>query len=73
MVEYIDPKIYEFASSTKINKFELKLKEGDEVHQITSSLDRYGEVIIEGKDRKEVDDELRKIALSVENCLIISK
>lgn len=73
VVEYIDPKIYEFVSSTKINKFELKLKEGDEVHQITSSLDRYGEVIIEGKDRKEVDDELRKIALSVENCLIISK
>lgn len=73
VVEYIDPKIYEFVSSTKINKFELKLKEGDEVHQITSSLDRYGEVIIEGKNRKEVDDELRKIALSVENCLIISK
>lgn len=38
-----------------IYSLNLKLKEGNEVHQITSSLNRYGEFIVEAKDRKELD------------------
>lgn len=38
-----------------IYNFNLKLKEGDEVHQITSSLNRYGEFIVKAEDREELD------------------
>lgn len=34
---------------------ELNLHEGDEVHQITSSLNRYGEYIVEARDREDLD------------------
>ncbi len=73
IVKYIDPKIYELTSSTRVNRFSLKLKKGDEVHRITSSLDRYGEVIINGKNREEVDNELNRIMLSIKKSILISK
>ena len=38
-----------------IYSLNLKLKEGDEVHQITSSLNRYGEFIVEAENRAELD------------------
>ena len=38
-----------------IYSLNLKLKEGDNVHQITSSLNRYGEFIVKAEDRKELD------------------
>lgn len=56
VVKKIDPKIKEVVNWPAVCRFELKLKEGDEVHQITSSLDRYGEFIIEGNTYKEIGD-----------------
>ena len=38
-----------------IYSLSLKLKEGDEVNQITSSLNRYGEFIVKADNRKELD------------------
>jgi carbamoyl-phosphate synthase large subunit len=38
-----------------IYSLNFKLKEGDEVHQITSSLNRYGEFIVEAMNRVELD------------------
>ena len=55
-VEKIDTKALEEAKSWPgINSLIIKLKEGDEVHQITSSLNRYGEFIVKAEDREELD------------------
>lgn len=40
------PNVYSFATSLKV---------GDEIHPITSSLNRYGQFIVKGGTRKEVD------------------
>lgn len=60
VVKRIDPQINEVASWPGVYSFELKLKEGDEVHQITSSLNRYGEVIVKGENGSIVEDRLLK-------------
>jgi carbamoyl-phosphate synthase large subunit len=52
VVKRIDPQINEVASWPGVYSFELKLKEGDKVHQITSSLNRYGEMIILADNRE---------------------
>ena len=65
MVKHIDPKIDEVTSWPGVYSFELKLKVGDEVHQITSSLSRYGEFIIEAKNREE----LNKMMAEYEKCV----
>ena len=62
VVKKIDPKIKEVVNWPAVCRFELKLKEGDEVHQITSSLDRYGEFVIEGNTYKEINDRMKVYA-----------
>ena len=54
VVKRIDPQINEVASWPGVYSFELKVKEGDAVHQITSSLNRYGEVIVFGENDGEM-------------------
>lgn len=55
VVKSIDPQINDITTWPGVYGFELKLKEGDEVHQITSSLNRYGEFIVEAKNREELN------------------
>ena len=55
VVKKIDPLINEVVNWPGVYSFELKLKEGDEVHQITSSLNRYGEFILVGKSFDEIN------------------
>lgn len=55
-VTAIDEQISEVVSWPNIHSFGLKLKVGDNVNQITSSLNRYGQFVVTGKDREEVDD-----------------
>lgn len=55
VVKHIDPKIEDVVSGPGVYSFELKLKEGDKVHQITSSLNRYGEMIISADNREGLD------------------
>ena len=59
IVKKIDPQINDVASWPGVYSFELKLEEGDEVHQITSSLNRYGEFIIVGKSFDEVNTTMK--------------
>lgn len=59
VVKRIDPQINEVASWPGVYSFELKLKEGDEVHQITSSLNRYGEFILVGKSFDEINTTMK--------------
>lgn len=55
-VTAIDEQISEVVSWPNIHSFGLKLKVGDNVNQITSSLNRYGQFVVTGKNREEVDD-----------------
>lgn len=55
-VEKIDTKALDEAKNWPgVYSLNLKLKVGDEVHQITSSLNRYGEFIVKAEDREELD------------------
>lgn len=54
-----------------IYRLNLKLKEGDEVHQITSSLNRYGEFIVTAKNREELDVLMEKYEESTKNKITI--
>ena len=66
IVKKIDPQINDVATWPGVYSFELKLKEGDAVHQITSSLNRYGEVIVKGEDWKMVDKRLKEYNKALE-------
>ena len=54
-VAVIDPAIDEVAAWPAIKEFSTSLKVGDEIHPITSSLNRYGQFIVHGETREEVD------------------
>lgn len=54
-VASIAPEIAEVTSWNKVELFDLKLKEGEEVGKITSSLNRYGQFIVKGDTRLEVE------------------
>ena len=69
MVKRIAPRISEVPTWPGVYNFELKLKESDEVHLITSSLNRYGEVIVSGEDRKMVDERLDEYNKALENII----
>lgn len=60
IVKRINPQIKEVSSWSGVKHFNLKLHEGDQVNKITSSLNRYGEFIVEGDGRKEVDERLEE-------------
>lgn len=51
----IDKKIQSVTAWEGVKDFTLKLKEGDNVNQITSSLNRYGYFIVQANNRKELD------------------
>lgn len=54
-IEGIDEKISEIFTLPNVVEFQFKLKVGDKVNRITSSLNRYGEIIIQGDDRAMID------------------
>lgn len=59
-VTAIDSKINEVSSWQNMYCFQLKLKVGDKVNQITSSLNRYGQFIVTGHSREEIDKLVEK-------------
>lgn len=54
-VTAIDPAINGVSTWQNVYSFATSLKVGDEIYPITSSLNRYGQFIVKGTDRKEVD------------------
>lgn len=64
-VKRIAPEITEIDSLPHIHKFKLKLKAGDSIHPITNSLNRYGQFIVDGKTRREVDELIEKYELEI--------
>lgn len=59
-VTSIDPKINDIKDAEGVEQFDFKLKVGDKVPPITSSLNRYGQFIVSGKDRNIVEDKIEK-------------
>lgn len=55
-VKAISPEISGVAKLPHIHNFELKLKVGDHINKITSSLNRYGQFIVDGETREDVDE-----------------
>ena len=73
VVKHIDPKINEVSSWPGVYGIDLKLHEGDSVNQITSSLNRYGEFIIEAANRERLDKMMDDIDSRTRNALTIHK
>lgn len=71
VVKKIDPQINDVASLPGVYSLELKLKEGDAVHQITSSLNRYGEVIVSSDNRERLDGLLASYEQRISGSVII--
>ncbi len=54
-VKAIDSRIHEVESWSNVRSFQFKLKVGDKVNKITSSLNRYGQFIVTGCSREGID------------------
>lgn len=70
-VTAIDNKINEVSSWPNVHSFQLKLKVGDNVNQITSSLNRYGQFIVTGDSREEVDLLVEEYKSEIDKLVII--
>ena len=68
-VAAIDEQISEIPSWPNIFSFNLKLKEGDKVNRITSSLNRYGQFIVSGKTREELDKIVEKYNKNIDDII----
>ena len=55
VVKTINPLFYELAKGPNVYSIDLKLKEGNRVNKITSSLNRYGEMICFASSRPSLD------------------
>jgi carbamoyl-phosphate synthase large subunit len=54
-VTAIDPAINGVSTWQNVYSFATSLKVGDEIHPITSSLNRYGQFIVHGRNREEIN------------------
>lgn len=70
----IDTKALEEAKNWPgIYSLNIKLKEGNHVHQITSSLNRYGEFIIKAENRTELNELMANYEKEIYRNIIINK
>ena len=67
VVKSINPHIKDI----KVFYLKLDLKEGDRVNPITSSLNRYGEFIIQAKDRDALDSQMSSLSKMVSLGIVI--
>jgi len=70
-VTAIDESINEVASWPNVKEFSTSLKVGDTVNPITSSLNRYGQFIVQGETREEVDALLSEYENSIYSIIKI--
>lgn len=67
----IDQKIGEVIRWPGVQSFVFKLKVGDQVPQITSSLDRYGQLILRGDSRTIIDSLISKYEAEISKFIFI--
>ena len=70
-VESIDSRLFSLKKMQDVFWFNLKLRKGDKVNRITSSLDRYGEFIIEAKNRVTLDTQMDVLSFLTNQYLSI--
>lgn len=70
-VTAIDPKINYVSTWPNIYSFQLKLKIGDKVNRITSSLNRYGQFIVTGDSREEVEELVENYQESINHYVVV--
>ena len=70
-VTAIDDAIKEVTSWPNVKEFSTTLKVGDEIHPITSSLNRYGQFIVQSEIRDEVDSLMDKYEKNIGSMVII--
>lgn len=70
-VTAIDDAIKEVASWPNVKEFSTTLKVGDEIHPITSSLNRYGQFIVQTDNRVELDSFIEKYNKFVEGLIMV--
>ena len=72
-VTAIDAAINEVSTWANVYSFATSLKVGDEIHPITNSLNRYGQFIVKGEARKDVDSLLEEYENRIKSIITISK
>ena len=65
----IDPQIEKIKDMPGVEQFCFKLKVGDKVNPITSSLDRYGQFIVSGVSRKEIERYIKEYSNATSDCI----
>lgn len=70
-VTAIDSRINEVSKWPNVHSFHLKLKAGDTVNKITSSLNRYGQFIVTSDSREEVDSLVEKYEHQINQLIIV--
>lgn len=70
-VKAIDSRINEVSKWPNVHSFHLKLKAGDTVNKITSSLNRYGQFIVSSDSREEVDSLVEKYEHQINQLIIV--
>ena len=71
-VTAIDAAINDVSSWPAVKEFSTSLKVGDEIHPITSSLNRYGQFIVQGESRVEVDSLIEKYEKKIAGFLQVN-
>lgn len=69
----IDEKIHDVLSWEGVKMFDFKLRVGDKVNKITSSLNRYGQFVVMGENRKEVEIYLNEYYQEIESFIRVNK
>lgn len=67
----IDPQIESIKELEGVELFDFKLKIGDKVNKITSSINRYGQFIVGGENRKKIELLVKKYSRDIENFIKI--
>lgn len=67
----IAPQISEVASLPHIHSFDIKLKVGDRINPITSSLNRYGQFIVNAETREQVDELIDEYSKLTQQQIVI--
>ena len=70
-VESIDSRLFSLRKMQDVFRFNLKLRKGDKVNKITSSLDRYGEFIVVAKNRGTLDAQMDVLSVLTTQYLSI--
>lgn len=69
----IDENISEVKNWPNVQNFLFKLKVGDKVNKITSSLNRYGQFIVNGECRSEIDSIVDKYEIEINKLITVKK